>query len=96
MDKDNVPYIVYESTLARHERTVKRLILALILSIFLIFASNACWLYAWCQYDYESTETTTVKQDNADANIYGDGNTVNGSNDSDKKAKTQTQKKGKK
>lgn len=29
MDNNSVPYIAYESELARHERTVKRLIIAL-------------------------------------------------------------------
>ena len=61
-----IPYIVYESAEARAERTVKRLIIALIVTILLLFASNAIWLYAWNQYDYVSeteTETVTYKQD---------------------------------
>ena len=36
-----VPYIVHESAQARNERTVKRLVIALIIAIALIFASNA-------------------------------------------------------
>ena len=43
MDKD-IPYIVYESEAARHERTVRRLVLALIVAIVLIFISNVAWL----------------------------------------------------
>lgn len=34
MEKD-VPYIVYESEAARHERTVRRLLIALLLTIIL-------------------------------------------------------------
>ena len=72
-----VPYIVHESAMARNERTVKRLVIALIVAISLIFASNAAWLYAWCQYDYTSDETITeYKQDGDGLNIIGDRNTA--------------------
>ena len=43
MDKD-IPYIIYESEAARHERTIKRLVIALIVSIVLIATSNLAWL----------------------------------------------------
>lgn len=46
-NKMTVPYIVYEGEQARNERTVKRLITALIVAIAVIFASNLAWLYAW-------------------------------------------------
>lgn len=65
-DMAMIPYIVYESAEARAERTAKRLIIALLVTILLLFASNAIWLYAWNQYDYVSeteTETVTYKQD---------------------------------
>lgn len=41
-----VPYIVFEASQARQERHIKRLIVALIMSIILMFANNAIWLYA--------------------------------------------------
>lgn len=83
MEEKQIPFIVYESESAKSERTIKRLIIALIISIILIFASNAFWLYAWSQYDYSSEETvTTVEQDAKDggnANFIGkDGNINNG------------------
>lgn len=53
-----VPFFVYETEVARDERTTKRLITALIIAIILIFASNALWLLAWIQYDYTSEEVT--------------------------------------
>ena len=56
----SVPYLVYESAQARAERTAKRLTIALIVAIILIFASNALWLYEWCQYDYVGDETTEM------------------------------------
>lgn len=52
MDKD-VPYIVYESEAARHERTVKRLITALLIAILLIVGSNLAWLYVFSQTERE-------------------------------------------
>lgn len=54
-----VPYIVYESAQARNERSVKRLVIALIVAIALIFASNVAWLWVWNQYDFASYEVTT-------------------------------------
>lgn len=79
MDEESVvtmPAIVYESHEARSEREKKRLWIALLLSVFLIFASNAIWLWAWLQYDYsaESTEETyTVDLDTGEG---GDANYV--------------------
>ena len=82
---DNVPYVVFESTTARSERTMKRLIIALVISVALVFASNALWLWAWCQYDYSSSETSTVEiqaDGNSNANFVGnDGDITNGGTD---------------
>lgn len=78
---ENVPYIVHETAMARNERNVKRMIIAIIVSIALLFASNALWLWAWMQYDY-SGEEIVVEQDTTDggnANYIGnDGDIVNG------------------
>jgi hypothetical protein len=73
----NVPYVVHESAMARAERNIKRLWIAIIASIVLLFASNAFWLWAWMQYDYESYEAIT--DSGGDANIIGnDGDIYNG------------------
>ena len=61
----DVPYIVYESESARHERTVKRLLTALLITILLMVGTNMAWLYVWNQYDI-STESYTVE--NAEGN----------------------------
>jgi lipopolysaccharide/colanic/teichoic acid biosynthesis glycosyltransferase len=78
---ENVPYIVHETAMARNERNVKRMVVALVAAIALIFASNALWLWAWMQYDY-SGEEIIVEQDTTDggnANYIGnDGDIVNG------------------
>ena len=75
MENTSVPYIVYESALARSERHLKRLVIALVIAIVLIFASNAAWLWAWVQYDY-SGEETVYTQDGEGINIIGDENLV--------------------
>lgn len=66
-----------EIAVAFAERMVKRLWIALIIAVVLVFASNAAWLYAWMQYDYVSYEAVT--SDGGDANIIGnDGDIYNG------------------
>ena len=78
---ESVPYIVHESSMARMERQVKRGWIALVVAVCLLFASNAAWLYAWCQYDYSSEEVVTVDGKDGVANYIGnDGDIVNGEN----------------
>ena len=78
---ENVPYIVHETAMARNERNVKRMIIAIVMAIVLLFASNALWLLAWCQYDYSSEEVIVDSQDGGNANYIGnDGDIVNGEN----------------
>ena len=72
-NKNNVPFIVYEGTLVRHEKTVKRLIVALVIAIILMFLSNLGWLYAWMQYDYIGEEIT-YSQDGQGLNNINTGN----------------------
>lgn len=79
-----IPYFVHEGIIVRFERTIKRLIIALIIAVVLMFASNAAWLYSWMQYDYVSEGTVTTVDSDGDgiANytggdggvIYGEGN----------------------
>lgn len=72
-----VPFIVHEAAMARQERGLKRVWIALIVAVAMLFASNALWLWAWTQYDYTTTETTYT-QDGQGTNIIGDNNTYNG------------------
>lgn len=75
MERD-VPYIVYESEAARHERTVKRLLTALIVTILLMVGTNMAWLYVWNQYDF-SSESYVVEND-GNSNLLGAGASMNG------------------
>ena len=63
-----VPYIVHEGALARMERQVKRMFIALIILVAGLVLSNAIWIYAWCQYDYAGE---TIAQDGEGINIIG-------------------------
>ena len=80
-DAVTIPYFVHEGDMDRMDRTNKRLVVALILSIVLLFVSNGIWLLAWSQYDYETTDeetvTTTYSQDGTGTNIMGNHNEVN-------------------
>ena len=69
--KEPVPYIVYDGTIARFERTVRRLIIVLAVTILLLFASNAIWIYEWNQYDY--SDVTMENTDGGNANFMGAG-----------------------
>lgn len=92
-----VPYIVYEGAQARQERTIKRLIITIIIAVAMLFASNAIWLYAWMQYDYATeVEQIDLDSDNGgNANYIGrdlNGELNNGESTSDEgKGETDTQ-----
>ena len=75
MEDNSVPYIVYEGTIARFERTVRRLIIVIAIAVLLLFASNALWIYEWMQYDY--TDVTVDSQDGGNANYIGANGYIN-------------------
>lgn len=80
-DKVVVPYIVYEGEQVRNERNIKRLVIALVITIMLLFATNALWISTWLQYDYVGEEVHTVDVDAEEgvANYIGNnGSIVNG------------------
>lgn len=79
-----IPYIAYEIAEAKNERLIRRLIIALIITIILMFITNIFWIYEFCSYDY-LTEETTVDADCGTANYIGqDGDIVYGTNNSEK------------
>lgn len=53
----------------------RRTFIALIVSIILLFLSNAIWLYAWMQYDYVSETETESYVYTQDGNGYNNINT---------------------
>lgn len=86
-NKGPVPYIVHEEAEARAERHIKRMVIALVITVFLMFATNGLWLWAWMQYDCTTeTEEYTVDLDAGygNANYIGqDGDIYNGASASD-------------
>lgn len=47
---DSVPYIAFESALARMDRHNRWLIIVIIVFVILFFISNAIWIYEWKSY----------------------------------------------
>ena len=68
---ENVPYIVYEGEIARQERHIKRLTIALIAAIVACVLTVAGFLLYLNQYDFQSYE-----QDGSGVNIIGNLNGV--------------------
>lgn len=85
---ESVPYIVHEGAMARSERTIKRLIAAMLLSVILLFVTNVVWLCSWTSYDYYTEQVTIDGQDGGTANYIGqDGNIYNGEDSSSAQGK---------
>lgn len=81
MDEEkNIPYFIHEAISTRFERIIKNLVICLIITVVLLFATNVAWLYAWIQYDYSSEETQIdVDAKDGTANYIGnDGVIYNG------------------
>ena len=76
MERNDIPYISFEAEMARHERTIKRLLTALVAAIILLFASNVAWLWFFNQFDY-AVETVTQELDSGNANYIGADGTIN-------------------
>lgn len=78
-----VPYVVHQSVAARQERQIRRMWVALIVSIALMFFTNMIWVGVFSSYDYSSEEIIVDAEDNGNANYIGqDGNIYNGENNS--------------
>ncbi len=75
---ETVPYIVYESSLAREERHVKRLVIALLATIAALFLTNTGWLWFMSQYEF-TEENVELTADSGNANYIGEnGDIYNG------------------
>ena len=73
-NNNNVPYIVYESAMARLERIIKRLWITILVLIMLLAASNGAWI--WYESQWEDVTTTSYEaeaNDGGNAIINRDG-----------------------
>lgn len=74
---EKVPYIVFEGEMTRHERTIKRLVSLLILTIALLFISNVAWLWFFNQFNIEGETVSLDSRDAGIANYIGEDGTIN-------------------
>ena len=81
---DTVPYIVFEGEIARQERHIKRLWIAILALLVVIVLVVGGFLWYLNQYEYVSNETVTVDGASGVANYIGkDGNIYNGEDNSE-------------
>lgn len=81
---ESVPYFAYEGEITRQERHIRRLWIALIVAIVLVFLSNGAWLLYESLYD-----TISYSQDGAGLNNIntGEQGDVYGAEDENQKTK---------
>ena len=78
-EKAAVPFYVFESFRILNQKIITKLIVALIITIVLLFATNIAWLTYESQFDYADEEVTLGAQDNGNANYIGqNGDISNG------------------
>ncbi len=77
-DMPSIPFAAHEAEVGRQDRQIKRMWIALIVAIGVMFFTNMAWIGAWTSYDY-SSEEYIYTQDGEGTNIIGDSNNVNGS-----------------
>lgn len=75
----DVPYIVFESEMARLERIIRRQFILVIVAVVFLIGTNGCWL--WYESQFEDIKTEVVQDldsgDGGDA-IINDGVHING------------------
>lgn len=57
----DVPFVVFEATMSRMERTIKRLWITTLVLIGLLIVTNLVWIYY--NEQFETVESTTVTQE---------------------------------
>lgn len=90
-DLQPVPYIAHESALARIERSMRRLITALIVVTALWFATIGIFVWYLSQYDFEDYMVELSTDGGGNANYIGqDGDILNGTSYSEAQNAPQT------
>lgn len=79
-----LPVYVYEEEQVRHERREKRLIIAVIIAVILLFISNCVWIAFVSQYEVSSSDVLVDTEGSGNANYIGqDGDIYNGKDQSE-------------
>ena len=81
MEDKHIPFIAFESEMARHERTIRRLLIALIVAVALIFVSNAAWLWFFNQFDFHTETVMFDTEDGGDNSYIGNDGVINNGED---------------
>ena len=81
-DMVSIPYFVHEGAMARWERNFKLLLIMLIITVVLLFATNTIWVACWYQFDMTSEEIT-MEADGGDAHYIGNDGEINYGKDQD-------------
>lgn len=68
-----VPFIVHEGTMARAERTIKRLWITILLLIVLLVGTNGMWIWYESQFEYSQTTQEVTQESN-----HGDNSFIGG------------------
>ena len=68
-----IPFVVYESMLAKEDAQQRRMVYIIIMLIILLVVTNVIWLVAWNQYDYVDDVSIKAEQDGSGVNIVGNG-----------------------
>lgn len=88
MDKnitnESVPYVVYEDSMARMERTIEKLWILCITLLVLFIGSNIAWVYYESQFE-DVVVTNEVDTGIGDATVTGVGDIINGESKADDK-----------
>lgn len=82
MSEKDVPYIVHENAMARLERTIEKLWVALLIVFVLFIGSNMCWMYYENQFE-DVTITNEVDTGNGEATVTGIGDIEYGESEAD-------------
>lgn len=87
MKTPDVPYIVHEATMARQERTIKRLWILCLVMFLALVVTNAGWIYYENQWEDVVTTETTMQEVDQDSetgsntfvggDYYGEANSKN-------------------
>ena len=80
--ENNIPYVAFESSMARLERTIKRLWILAIILIALLFGTNAAWIYYESHFEVVEAEITQENESGYNNFIGRDGDIRYGETDS--------------
>ena len=69
----SVPYVAYESSMVRLERTNRRVWILCIILIIALLATNIGWIIYESQWQYVDSTQIEAEQDGSGVNIVGNG-----------------------